>query len=432
MLDIQWIRKNPKELDIALEKRGIEHHAELVLNLDTKRRSLIKKIEEIRANRNSNSDKIGQAVSKGDTIIANQLKVEVSNIKEQMLLLEKKESDISSSLNQILSCLPNIPMEGVPIGKTEQDNVVVRHVGEKSNAVHLSKNHFEIGEELGLMDFERAAKLSGTRFSILMNHLALLERALGQFMLDVHTLENGYTEVSAPLLVRNEAMYGTGQLPKFKKDMFCTTDGRWLIPTAEVSLTNLVSNEITDFSVLPLRFVSLTPSFRSEAGSAGRDTRGMLRQHQFWKCELVSITKEEDSIIEHERMTSCAEEIMKRLELPYRVVSICSGDLGFSARKTYDIEVWLPGQNLYREISSCSNCGDFQARRMNSKYRDMQNKSLKFTHTLNGSGVAVGRCLIAILENYLNKDGSVTVPTVLQKYMHDLKVIKKQLSLGVN
>ncbi|AHA27682.1 serine--tRNA ligase [Candidatus Liberibacter americanus] len=433
MLDIQWIRNNPKDLDIALEKRGIEKHAEHIVNLDKKRRSLIKKIEEMRANRNSNSEKIGQAISEGDTNIINKLKAEVSNIKEQILLLEKEENEISSSLNKILSYIPNIPMADVPIGKSEEENVILRHLEAKRKfKFNLAKSHFEIGEELGLMDFERAAKLSGARFSILTNHLALLERALGQFMLDVHTLEHGYTEVSVPLLVRDKAMYGTGQLPKFKEDMFCTNDGRWLIPTAEVSLTNLVSDEIIDIDRLPLRFVSLTPSFRSEAGSAGRDTRGMLRQHQFWKCELVSITNDEGSITEHERMTSCAEKILKKLELAYRVVSICSGDLGFSARKTYDIEVWLPGQNLYREISSCSNCGDFQARRMNSKYRDIQKKSLKFTHTLNGSGVAVGRCLIAILENYLNEDGSVTVPTVLQKYMNNLKVIEKQLPLGVN
>ncbi|ADR52210.1 seryl-tRNA synthetase [Candidatus Liberibacter solanacearum CLso-ZC1] len=427
MLDIQWIRQNPDTFDIALKKRNLEPQSECILSLDTQYRSLIRQIEKIRAQRNSKSEQIGQAIAKGNLLLADTIKAEVSTIKEQLPLLEAKENEIKSSLNQILSCIPNIPLEDVPIGANEKENILIRSVGNKPNAIHLSKEHFEIGEELGLMDFDRSAKLSGARFSILASHLALLERALGQFMLDLHTSEHGYTEVSAPLLVRDEAMYGTGQLPKFANDMFCTTDGRWLIPTSEVSLTNIFSNEIIDFNLLPLRLVALAPSFRSEAGSAGRDTRGMLRQHQFWKCELVSITKEEESHIEHERMLSCAEKVLKKLDLHYRIVSLCSGDLGFSACKTYDLEVWLPGQNLYREISSCSNCGSFQSRRMNSRYRDSFNKSLKFTHTLNGSGVAVGRCLIAILENYLNKDGSVTIPTILRPYMHNLEVIKKNI-----
>ncbi|MBY7649235.1 MAG: serine--tRNA ligase [Candidatus Liberibacter europaeus] len=431
MLDIKWIRENPKEFDKSLGKRSIEPHSESILSLDKKRRSLIKQLEEMRAQRNSCSEKIGEAIAQNNTLIADKLKKEVSTIKDQLPLIEKETKEVSYSLDQILSCTPNVPMEDVPIGENENDNAIIRYVGDKPDVDRLFKEHFDIGEELGLMDFERANKLSGTGFSVLTSYLALLERALGQFMLDLHTSKHGYTEVSCPLLVRDEAMYGTGQLPKFKTDMFCTTDGRWLIPTAEVSLTNLVSNEITDPNLLPLRFTALTPSFRSEAGSAGKDTRGMLRQHQFWKCELVSITKDEDSITEHERMLSCAEEVLKKLDLHYRVVSICSGDLGFSARKTYDIEVWLPGQNLYREISSCSNCGDFQSRRMNSRYRDIKNSSLKFTHTLNGSGVAVGRCLIAILENYLNKDGSVTIPTVLRPYMKGLDVITKQSSSGV-
>jgi len=313
----------------------------------------------------------------------------------------------------------------VPVGKDEHDNVVKHVWGAKPTWNHEPKEHFEIGEALGYMDFERAVKLSGSRFTVLTSQLARLERALGQFMLDLHTSEHGYTEVSAPLMVRDEAMFGTGQLPKFSEDSFRTTDGRWLIPTAEVSLTNLVSGEILDQEKLPLRFTALTPSFRSEAGSAGRDTRGMLRQHQFWKCELVSITDAESSIAEHERMTACAEEVLKRLGLHYRVMTLSTGDMGFGARKTYDLEVWLPGQDTYREISSCSVCGDFQARRMNARYRGKDDKNTKFVHTLNGSGTAVDRCLIAVLENYLNADGSVTVPDALLPYMGGLKRIEK-------
>ncbi|AKK19933.1 serine--tRNA ligase [Candidatus Liberibacter africanus] len=426
MIDMQWIRKNPDDLDKALKKRNLSPQSECILSLDEKHRALLTKIEEIRAQRNTYSAKIGQAIAEGDQLLATKLKNKVANFKKQLPSLEKEENDVLCSLNKNLSYIPNIPLEEVPIGQNTDENILIRSVGEKPTATHLSKEHYEIGEKLGLMDFDRAAKLSGTRFSVLTGHLSRLERALGQFMLDVHTLEHGYTEVSAPLLVRDEAMYGTGQIPKFANDMFCTTDGRWLIPTSEVSLTNLYSHEIIESTDLPLRFTTLAPSFRSEAGSAGRDTRGMLRQHQFWKCELVSVTKEEDSHEEHERMLSCAEEILKRLDLHYRVVLLCSGDLGFSARKTYDLEVWLPGQNMYREISSCSNCGNFQSRRMNSRYRDPHNKSLKFTHTLNGSGVAVGRCLIAILENYLNRDDSVTVPNVLRPYMNNLEIIKKE------
>ncbi|XCD81891.1 serine--tRNA ligase [Candidatus Liberibacter asiaticus] len=426
MLDIQWIRQNPEHLDIALKKRHLEPQSEYILSLDEKYRILIKKIEDIRARRNSNSAQIGQAIAEGNLSLVDALKNETSTLKEQLPILEKEEHEVCSSLKKLISCIPNVPLEEVPIGTSANENILIRSVGKKPSAIHLSREHFEIGEALGLMDFDRATKLSGARFSVLTGHLAHLERALGQFMIDLHTSEHGYTEVSAPLLVRDEAMYGTGQIPKFADDMFCTTDGRWLIPTSEVSLTNLYSHEIIESKSLPLRFTTLAPSFRSEAGSAGRDTRGMLRQHQFWKCELVSITREEDSFTEHERMLSCAEEILKRLDLHYRVVSLCTGDLGFSACKTYDLEVWLAGQNLYREISSCSTCGNFQSRRMNSRYRDPNSKSLKFTHTLNGSGVAVGRCLIAILENYLNADGSVTIPTVLRPYMNNLAVIKKE------
>ncbi|MEG8098676.1 serine--tRNA ligase [Candidatus Liberibacter brunswickensis] len=426
MIDIQWIRQNPEDLDMALKKRNLDPKSNCILSLDIQHRTLIKKIEEMRALRNSFSTKIGQAIAQGNLLLADNIKNEASTIKEHLPLLEKEEVEVYSSLKKIISCIPNIPSEDVPIGISSNENVLIRSVGKKPSKTKLfSKEHFEIGEALGLMDFDRASKLSGSRFCVLTSHLARLERALGQFMLDVHTLEHNYTEVSAPLLVRDEAMYGTGQLPKFADEMFCTTNGKWLIPTSEVSLTNLYSHEIIESEILPLRFTALSPSFRSEAGSAGRDTRGMLRQHQFWKCELVSITKEEDSHQEHERMLSCAEEILKRLDLHYRVVSLCSGDLGFSSCKTYDIEVWLPGQNIYREISSCSNCRNFQSRRMNSRYRDINNKSLKFPHTLNGSGVAVGRCLIAILENYLNEDDSVTIPSVLQPYMNNLERINK-------
>ncbi len=338
---------------------------------------------------------------------------------------EEEDRQVTAELNDALSRLPNMPFDDVPDGKDEHDNVVTRVVGQKPGWNHEAREHFEIGEALGYMDFERAAKLSGSRFTVLTSQLARLERALGQFMIDLHTSEHGYTEVSSPLMVRDEAMFGTGQLPKFSEDLFKTTDGRWLIPTAEVTLTNLVAGEILEQEKLPLRFTALTPSFRSEAGSAGRDTRGMLRQHQFWKCELVSITDAESAVAEHERMTACAEEVLKRLGLHFRTMTLCTGDMGFGARKTYDLEVWLPGQNTYREISSCSVCGDFQARRMNARYRGKDDKATKFVHTLNGSGTAVGRCLIAVLENYLNDDGSVTIPDVLLPYMGGLTRIEK-------
>ena len=360
-----------------------------------------------------------------NTELAEKLKGEVADIKTSLPAAEEEERVLTAELNDALSRIPNIPLDDVPVGKDEHDNVVKHSWGAKPAWNHKPKEHYEIGEELGYMDFERAAKLSGSRFTVLTSQLARLERALGQFMLDLHTSEHGYTEVSSPLMVRDEAMFGTGQLPKFAEDSFRTTGGHWLIPTAEVTLTNLVSGDILDQEKLPLRFTALTPSFRSEAGSAGRDTRGMLRQHQFWKCELVSITDAESSIAEHERMTACAEEVLKRLGLHYRVMTLSTGDMGFGARKTYDLEVWLPGQDTYREISSCSVCGDFQARRMNARYRGKDDKGTKFVHTLNGSGTAVGRCLIAVLENYLNDDGSVTVPDALLPYMGGLKRIER-------
>ncbi|MDK4713910.1 serine--tRNA ligase [Rhizobium sp. CNPSo 4039] len=425
MLDIRWIRENAEAFDAALAKRGAEPLSQSLIALDEKRRSVIQSVQDMQSRRNAASKEIGAAMAQKNSELAEKLKAEVADIKVSLPAAEEEERTLTAELNDALSRIPNIPLEDVPVGKDEHDNVVKHVWGAKPTWNHEPKEHFDIGEELGYMDFERAAKLSGSRFTVLTAQLARLERALGQFMLDLHTSEHGYTEVSAPLMVRDEAMFGTGQLPKFSEDSFRTTDGRWLIPTAEVSLTNLVSGEILDQEKLPLRFTALTPSFRSEAGSAGRDTRGMLRQHQFWKCELVSITDAESSIAEHERMTACAEEVLKRLGLHYRVMTLSTGDMGFGARKTYDLEVWLPGQDTYREISSCSVCGDFQARRMNARYRGKDDKNTKFVHTLNGSGTAVGRCLIAVLENYLNADGSVTVPDALLPYMGGLKRIEK-------
>ncbi|HLP69203.1 MAG TPA: serine--tRNA ligase [Rhizobium sp.] len=425
MLDIKWIRENAEALDAALAKRSAEPQAAHLIALDEKRRSVVQSLQDMQSRRNAASKEIGAAMAQKNMELAERLKAEVAHLKDAMPAAEDAERQVSAELADALSRIPNIPLDDVPVGKDEHDNVVKRAVGEKPGWNHAAKEHYEIGEALAYMDFERAAKLSGARFTVLTGQLAKLERALGQFMLDLHTTEHDYTEVSSPLMVRDEAMYGTGQLPKFAEDLFKTTDGRWLIPTAEVTLTNLVSGEILEQEKLPLRFTALTPSFRSEAGSAGRDTRGMLRQHQFWKCELVSITDAESSIAEHERMTACAEEVLKRLGLHFRTMTLCTGDMGFGARKTYDIEVWLPGQNTYREISSCSVCGDFQARRMNARYRGKDDKGTTFVHTLNGSGVAVGRCLIAVMENYLNEDGSITVPDALLPYMGGLKRIEK-------
>jgi seryl-tRNA synthetase len=425
MLDIKWIRDNAAAFDEALKKRGAEPQADAIIALDEERRSVVQNLQFIQEKRNAAAKAIGAALGAKNLELAEGLKREVASLKENLPGAEEAERVLSERLNDALSRLPNIPFEDVPVGKDEHDNVVTRVVGEKPTWNHAPKEHFEIGEGLEMMDFDRAAKLSGSRFTVLTGPLARLERALGQFMIDLHTSEHGYTEVSSPLMVRDEAMYGTGQLPKFAEDLFKTTDGRWLIPTAEVTLTNLVSGEILDQEKLPLRFTALTPSFRSEAGSAGRDTRGMLRQHQFWKCELVSITDAESAVAEHERMTACAEEVLKRLGLHFRTMTLCTGDMGFGARKTYDLEVWLPGQNTYREISSCSVCGDFQGRRMNARYRVKDEKTPRFVHTLNGSGTAVGRCLIAVLENYLNEDGSVTIPEVLLPYMGGLKKIER-------
>ena len=425
MLDIKWIRDNPEALDKALQSRGAGAQAAELIAADEKRRSLVQSLQDMQSRRNAASKEIGQALGKGDKDRAEALKAEVAELKSKMQEAEEGTRQADAALDDMLMRLPNLPLEGVPVGADENDNREERKVGQKPGWNHKAVEHYEIGEDLGLLDFEAAARISGSRFTVVKGQLARLERALGQFMLDLHTTEHGYTEVNPPLLVRDDALYGTGQLPKFAEDLFKTTDGRWMIPTAEVPLTNLVYGELLDHDTLPLRFTALTPCFRSEAGSAGRDTRGMLRQHQFNKCELVSIVDAEHGVEEHERMTACAEEVLKRLGLHYRVMTLCTGDMGFGAQKTYDLEVWLPGQDTYREISSCSVCGDFQGRRMNARYRDPEGKGTRFVTTLNGSGVAVGRALIAVMENYLNEDGSITVPEALLPYMGGITRIEK-------
>ena len=425
MLDIKWIRENPEALDAALNKRGASAVSSDVLALDEARRQHIAKVQEAQERRNTASKEIGKAMAEKDMATAERIKAEVAELKTFLTEAEEEERRLDKALNDVLSGLPNVPYDSVPVGKDENDNVETRRVGNIRNYGFAPKEHFELGEALGLMDFERATRMSGSRFTVLKGGLARLERALGQFMLDLHTTEHGYSETMVPLMVRDDAVYGTGQLPKFSEDLFRTTDGRWLIPTAEVPLTNLVNGEIVDAAELPMRVTALTPCFRSEAGSAGRDTRGMLRQHQFWKVEMVSVTDAETSEAELERMTGCAEEVLKRLGLPFRTVTLCTGDMGFGAQKTYDIEVWLPGQNTFREISSCSVCGDFQGRRMNTRYRAAGEKSTRFVHTLNGSGVAVGRALIAVMENYQEEDGSITIPEVLVPYMGGMTRIEK-------
>jgi seryl-tRNA synthetase len=425
MLDIKWIRENPEALDKALAKRGAGALSSELIALDEKRREHVGKVQAAQERRNAASKEIGKAMAEKDAATAEKLKAEVGELKTFLAEAEEAERRLVKELNDALSSLPNVPADDVPLGKDEADNVEVRRIGNQRNFSFQPKEHYELGEALGYMDFERAAKIAGARFTILKGPLARLERALGQFMLDLHTTENGYTETMPPLMVRDEAVYGTGQLPKFSEDLFRTTDGRWLIPTAEVPLTNLVADEIVDLKSLPQRYTALTPCFRSEAGSAGRDTRGMLRQHQFMKVEMVSVTDADSSAAEHERMTACAEEVLKRLGLPFRTVVLCTGDMGFGAQKTYDIEVWMPGQNAYREISSCSVCGDFQGRRMNARYRPEGEKATRFVHTLNGSGVAVGRALIAVMENYQQEDGSIHIPEALQPYMGGLTRIEK-------
>ncbi|HEX6119186.1 MAG TPA: serine--tRNA ligase [Dongiaceae bacterium] len=423
MFDVKWIRDNPEAFDRGRARRNLPPLSAEIMALDARRRVAQTSWQEMQARRNELSKQIGQLKSKGQD--ASAIMAEVATLKDRMAESEAAEQVVAKELDALLASIPNLPAEDVPNGLDEKSNREERVVGGKPNFAFTPRQHFEIGEALGLMSFEDAAKLSGTRFVVLKGALARLERALAQFMLDLHTGELGYTEVSPPFLVRDAALFGTGQLPKFAEDQFQTTQGLWLIPTSEVPLTNLAADEIIDETALPWRLTALTPCFRSEAGAAGKDTRGMIRQHQFLKVELVSIAHPDHSDEEHRRMTNCAEEVLKRLGLPYRVITLCTGDMGFSARKTYDIEVWLPGQNMYREISSCSNCGEFQARRMKARCRKPGEKGTRFVHTLNGSGLAVGRTLVAILENYQQQDGSVAIPTALRPYMNGLERIAK-------
>jgi len=464
MHDIKAIRENPQAFDEGLRRRGLDAKAESLIALDEKRRSTIAALQAAQERRNAASKQIGAAMARKDTVAAEDFRAEVAAAKAKMPELEAAEREAEKALADALAEIPNLPAEDAPDGKDENDNVELRRHGARPELAGMNKprEHFEIGEALGLMDFDAAAKLSGARFVVLKGALARLERALEQYMLDLHTNEHGYTEVSPPVLVRDAAMFGTAQLPKFEEDQFSASNlayfrdafnqavdefdrgelptnrdiqtrtgqlmrGRnfWLIPTAEVPLTNLVRESIVDEKTLPLRFTAGTVCFRAEAGAAGRDTRGMIRQHQFRKVELVSITTPEQSREEHERMTACAEEVLKRLGLHYRVVALSTGDLGFASQKTYDLEVWLPGQGRFREISSCSICGDFQARRMNARSKAADAKSTRFVHTLNGSGVAVGRALVAVLENYQEPDGSVAVPEALRPYMGGLARISR-------
>jgi seryl-tRNA synthetase len=474
MHDIRFIRDNPDAFDKALARRGLEPQAQRLIALDEQRRAKILALETAQARRNAASKEIGEAKKNKDEEKAKGLLSEVAALKDSIPAMEAEEKEASAALNDALAEIPNLPLDEVPDGKDEKNNVEYHRFGAKRDYAFAPKQHFDLGEALGQMDFETAAKLSGARFVVLKKSLARLERALGQFMLDVHTSEpHNYIEVSPPLLVRDDVMFGTAQLPKFEEDQFRAaaaiseqnrkliaesivrkhfnfeiigtkewdlgavkaeierglayydSQSLWLIPTAEVPLTNLVRESIVDESQLPLRYTACTPCFRAEAGAAGKDTRGMIRQHQFTKVELVSITTPEQSKDEHERMLACAEEVLKKLDLHYRVMTLCAGDMGFASQKTYDIEVWLPGQNMYREISSCSICGEFQARRMNARYRTKEGRTVRHVHTLNGSGVAVGRALIAVMEAYQQADGSIAVPDVLQSYMGSMKKIEK-------
>jgi seryl-tRNA synthetase len=428
MYDINWIRENAAAFDAGLVNRGAQRLSAGLIAIDDRRRAAIRVAQTAQERRNALSKEIGQAMAAKDTARADALKAEVAALKDALAAAEVEEKATVAELDAALAAIPNTPLDEVPVGADEHGNVEVRRHGSPRTAVTMGfapKQHFEVGEGLGLMDFEAASRMSGARFVVNKGGLARMERALGQFMLDLHTGEHGYTEVNPPLLVKDAAVYGVGQLPKFEEDLFRTTNGFWLISTSEVSLTNLVRDQIVDEKDLPHRFTAQTPCFRSEAGAAGRDTRGMIRQHQFTKVELVSITTPEQAMAEHERMTAAAEEVLRRLGLAFRTVLLCTGDMGFGSRKTYDIEVWLPGQDAYREISSCSVCGDFQARRMHARYRPAEGKGTRFVHTLNGSGVAVGRALVAVLETYQNADGSVTVPDVLVPYMGGVTRIGK-------
>lgn len=423
MFDLKQIRENPADFDAALKRRGEEPLADKILDMDKDHRAILTEAQEKQARRNEASKLIGRAKASGNEEEAASLMAEVASLKDRLSALEDEAREKGEVLNTLLFSIPNAVYDDVPQGEGEEENVEVRTWGKPKEFDFEPKEHFELGENAGEMDFERAAKLSGSRFVILKGGIARLERALGQFMLDLHTREHGYTEVLTPALVRSDALYGTGQLPKFGDDAFRTTGDHWLIPTSEVTLTNIHSGEILDEAELPIRMTAHGQCFRAEAGAAGRDTRGMIRQHQFEKVEMVSLTTPEQSDEELERMTACAEEVLKRLHLPYRVMKLCTGDIGFGARRTYDLEVWLPGQGKYREISSCSTCGDFQSRRMKMRCRPKGEKQTRFVHTLNGSGLAVGRTLVAVMENYQQADGSVRVPEALRPYMGGLEVI---------
>jgi seryl-tRNA synthetase len=448
MFDLKLIRETPDVFDAGWKRRGLPPQTPKIIEMDEKRRKLLTESQELQAKRNDASKQIGAIKSKGGDAAA--LMQEVAGYKDRIAALEEQEKIFAGELNDFLSSLPNIPDATVPNGTSEKDNVEVCRSGDPKRT-NSAKDHVAIGEALGGMDFETAAKMSGSRFVVLRSGVARLERALAQFMLDTHAQEHGYTEMSVPLLVGRDALYGTGQLPKFENDLFRIdnrihnipklTDvivsdetqrlsSKYLIPTSEVSLTNTVMDSIVDIADLPLRLTSLTPCFRSEAGAAGKDTRGIIRQHQFYKVEMVSITAADKSDEEHKRMTECAENILKKLDLAFRTITLCTGDMGFSARKTYDIEVWLPGQNAYREISSCSNCGDFQARRMKSRYKVAGDKNTTYVHTLNGSGLAVGRALVAVLENYQQPDGSVVIPDVLKPYMGGVTKLEPVVKKG--
>jgi seryl-tRNA synthetase len=417
MHDIRLIRENPEAFDAGLARRGASPLAKALIALDEERRALTTQVQVAQSRRNEASKLIGAAMAKGDKDTAEALKAEVAALKDEMPAIEARADELATKLKEALEIIPNLPADDVPEGASEDENVEVARWGTRREFGFTPKEHADIAPALG-MDFETGTRLSGARFTFLRCDIARLHRALGQFMLDVQTGEHGYEECNPPVLVKDEAMYGTDKLPKFAEDSFRTTDDRWLIPTSEVSLTASVMGELLDEAALPMRLTALTLCFRSEAGAAGRDTRGFIRQHQFEKCELVSIVRPEDSEAEHDRMVRAAETILERLGLPYRKLLLCTGDMGFGARKTYDLEVWLPGQGAYREISSCSNTGDFQARRMNTRYRMAgEQKTTQFVHTLNGSGLAVGRTLVAVIENYQQDDGSVTVPDALLPYM---------------
>jgi len=428
MHDIRAIRDDPAAFDAGLKRRGLEPASGRLLDLDEKRRAAIGELQRAQERRNAASKEIGAAMARKDFAAAEALKGEVAKLKAQTPELEAAERAALKALDDELAAIPNLPNADVPDGKDEHDNIELSRHGEPPQFPnsYRPREHFDLGEALGLMDFEAASKMSGARFVVLKGALAAMERALMQFMLDLHTREHGYEEVAPPLLVRDQAMFGTAQLPKFREDQFPAGDGFWLIPTAEVPLTNLARESIIDEAKLPLRFTAGTACFRAEAGAAGRDTRGMIRQHQFQKVELVSITTPEQSANEHVRMTRCAEEVLKRLGLHFRTVALCTGDMGFASKKTYDIEVWMPGQGRFREISSCSVCGDFQARRMGARCKASDAKQTRYVHTLNGSGVAVGRALVAVMENFQNSDGSIAVPEVLRGYMGGLERIERR------